>query len=251
MPGVDNDGFVCRIKSLIPKGWFGDTDPIRDAVISGAAGCLTFIYSLVGYVRQQTRRATSTDGFLDLSSLDLFGGKLPRLPGESDATFSARISANLFPPANTKAAITQSLQVLTGYVPRVMESWNPGDCGVFDGAPLTPRGPVLVPGSSVLFGAMYFDVDTAETPARFSDPSLRAQFFVETPLPALGSIGDAPAAAFDAVASFDVWTGWFLDLGQVGLMSLNAVYQLLNAIRVCGVTAWVKVVTPPPPTPAL
>lgn len=219
----DTDDIVCRLKSLIPPGWIGDPSPIADAVLTGIASVLSVIYGLFQFSELQTRISTATGGWLDLISLDFFGTGLPRGAGQSDDSFRAEILANLFVKANTKAAISAALTTLTGTPPRIIELFNPGDCGAWD-------------------EYSYWDVDVPGAPARYAEPEDTAQFLVETVFPAASLVGTAPVAAFDSVASFDEWTGWFADLNQTGLQNETSVYALLNRLKVEGVIAWVKFV---------
>src|SRR3984957_19084211 len=92
----DQNDMLARIKALLPNGWFRGLTPVLDALLSGYAWSLSFIYQLIQYAQLQTRIATATDGFLDLISFDFFGGSLPRKSQEYDAPFRSRILAQLF-----------------------------------------------------------------------------------------------------------------------------------------------------------
>ena len=130
----DSTDLFRRLKNLLPP-WFGDDDsPILDAVLQGPASALAYSYSLLAYVRLQTRIATASDGFLDLASADLFGDKLPRSAGEADDAFRARIKAALFPAKGTRPALVLALTSLTGVVPIIVEPWNPMDTGGWNNA---------------------------------------------------------------------------------------------------------------------
>jgi hypothetical protein len=106
--------------------------PIRDALLTGVANALAFIFLLFIYVKQQARIATSTDGFLDLTSFDFFGDKLPRSLNQSDASFLSNIQANLFPKQNTRDAIIGVLTMVTGRAPIMIEPGRAADVGAYD-----------------------------------------------------------------------------------------------------------------------
>lgn len=128
----DIDDMSARLQPLIPHNWFtAGLAPLRDAALRGAAASLAFIFSVLAYVRGQTRIATSTDGFLDLVSADYFGGGLPRSPGQNDASFLARIKANLLRERATRASLVSVLTQITGRAPLVIETRRPADCGAY------------------------------------------------------------------------------------------------------------------------
>lgn len=56
----DQSDISTRLRQLIPGGWFQQgLVPIRDALLQGASSALSFAYSLLAYVRNQTRIATA------------------------------------------------------------------------------------------------------------------------------------------------------------------------------------------------
>jgi hypothetical protein len=57
-----------RLKALIPPTWYGDDNPIRDAILTGCASALSWCYSLYLYAKLQTRINTATDGWLDIAA---------------------------------------------------------------------------------------------------------------------------------------------------------------------------------------
>jgi hypothetical protein len=128
----DQNDILGRLQSYLPNGWFdGDSNPIRDAVLTGLAVVFAWVYSILAYVRGQTRIKTASEGFLDLISQDFFGGALPRLVNETDAHFLTRIQINLFRERATRRGVILVLEELTGRAPIIVEPWNPGDCGAY------------------------------------------------------------------------------------------------------------------------
>lgn len=131
----DQADFSQRLQNLIPPGWYTPgLSPVRDAVLSGTANAFAFIYSLLAYVRLQTRIATATDGWLDLISYDFFANNLLRLSGQSDASFRNQIIANLFRERNTRDAISDVIEQLIGAAPTIVEPQRAADTGVYSNA---------------------------------------------------------------------------------------------------------------------
>lgn len=128
----DLNDLRSRIKATLPR-WFADSSPILDAVLSGAAQALSFVYSLYLYAQMQTRIKTATDGWLDLIAGDFFGTRILRRANQSDASFRAIIIANLFRERATRTALIQVLTDLTGRAPVLIEPQQPGDTGAYGG----------------------------------------------------------------------------------------------------------------------
>ncbi len=130
------DDMRSRLRLALPGRWFADPAepsgsrgaPVLDGLLAGLGTAWAGLYALLGAVRLQSRRLTATGGFLDLSALDLFGGRLPRRPGETDDVFRARIGRALRRDRATRA----------GLLAAAAEA-GAGPGGVFEPAP--PRGP--------------------------------------------------------------------------------------------------------------
>jgi len=106
----DQNDILTRLKALMPNGWFtGGLAPLRDALLTGWANMFAFAYSALAYVRNQTRIATASDGFLDLIAADYFGQNLVRGSNQSDASFRATILANLIRQRVTRASVASVL----------------------------------------------------------------------------------------------------------------------------------------------
>lgn len=146
----DQNNILGRLISYLPRSWFdGDSNPVRDAVLSGLAAGHAFIYSILAYVRLQTRIKTASEGFLDLISQDFFGGAVPRATNENDARFLSRILINLFRERATRRGVIEVLVDLTGLTPIIIEPWNPADCGAY-GSPNRGYGVAGYYGSMLL-----------------------------------------------------------------------------------------------------
>ncbi|MBC8786509.1 hypothetical protein [Pseudomonas fluorescens] len=125
----DQTDMFGRLKSLLPSGWFGDNNPIRDALLWGYAQSLSWAFTLYLYAKSQTRIKTATDGWLDMIGLDFFGNNLPRLSSQSDSSYLSRILINIFRERATRKGMRQVLFDLTGRQPVIIEPAKPNDCG--------------------------------------------------------------------------------------------------------------------------
>jgi hypothetical protein len=114
-----------RLKENLPP-WFGNNSPNLDALMLGLATTDNYIYQLIQDAQLQTRIHTATGMYLDLASLDFFGGKLPRRPNENDDSYRNRILANLFQERATRHAEYIGLLKLTGRAPLIYESFEDG-----------------------------------------------------------------------------------------------------------------------------
>ncbi|WP_186250813.1 hypothetical protein [Burkholderia gladioli] len=134
----DSTDILSRLKSYMPRGWFGDwaEAPVVSAVLSGIAAVFATSYALIIFAWAQTRLQTSSGGWIDLWAADFFGNGLPRKAGETDAAYIARIKMALFQRRATRPAMDAVLTQLTGRAPVIFEPARPldsGCCGVNTG----------------------------------------------------------------------------------------------------------------------
>lgn len=129
----DTNDVTSRLKSYMPRGWFGDwtSAPIISAVLTGIGSVLSVSYTLIMFVRAQTRLQTSVSGWIDLWAYDFLGYSLPRKLGEVDAAYIARIKIAIFQPRGTRPAMMNVLTHLTGRAPIIFEPARPLDSGCF------------------------------------------------------------------------------------------------------------------------
>ncbi|UZJ58544.1 hypothetical protein OKW98_18375 [Pseudomonas sp. KU26590] len=125
----DQSDMLSRLKRLVPAGWFGDTNPIRDALLWGYAQALAWGYTLYLYAQAQTRIKSASDGWLDLIGLDFFGNNLIRYTSQTDSSYRNRILINIFRERATRRGMEQVLFDLTGRHPIIVEPAKPDDCG--------------------------------------------------------------------------------------------------------------------------
>lgn len=124
----DQTDIQGRINNGLPP-WFGDDNPNLQTLITGGASVYVIAYALYLFAQLQTRIKSATGPFLDIVSTDFFGVELPRKGGESDASFLARILANLFQPKGTRRALINAIIQATNYEPDVFEPRKTSDTG--------------------------------------------------------------------------------------------------------------------------
>jgi len=129
----DQHDMLGRLKAVLPLRWFADATPVLDGVLTGLAAAWATLYTMLGYVRLQTRVGTATDSFLDMAAADYFGGALTRRSGETDAAFRARILLEMTRERGTRPAMIAGLTDLTGRAPAIFEFARPVDTGTWNG----------------------------------------------------------------------------------------------------------------------
>ena len=132
----DTADIAARIRAVLPARWFPDDSPVLDALLTGLAAGASSLYSLLAYVRTQSRLATASDSFLDAISQDFFGPRLPRRGAELDDPYRDRIAAALVREHATRPALVAVLEGLTGRSPTIFEPARPADTGSYAGPAL-------------------------------------------------------------------------------------------------------------------
>ncbi|GAB3249238.1 hypothetical protein [Chitinimonas naiadis] len=127
----DQQDMLARLRAVLPTNWFGDTNPIVTALLTGLASALAFCYSLLDYIRQQARLKTANEENLDIIAADFFGNGLIRKPDQTDSSYRNRIISNLFRDKATRTAIVRTLTDLTGRPPLIYEPRCPADTGAY------------------------------------------------------------------------------------------------------------------------
>lgn len=135
----DIHDIIRRLKANLPTRWFPDHTPVLDAVLSGLASAWVAMYSLLGYVRSQTRIASVSNDLLDGASADFFGLRLPRIINEPDNTFRLRVKNALVREHATRRALQAALTTLTGFTPKIFEPARVTDTGAY-GSPVMGYG---------------------------------------------------------------------------------------------------------------
>ena len=215
----DAADFVRRMLVVLPKRWFSDpavpaaAPTLLQALLSGLGTAWATIFTLVTEVQLLARLATVYGPFLDMASLDFFGGGLPRRPQEDDAGFRLRIRQELLRPRATRAALVLALTELTGQAPTIFEPVRPADTGGYT------------------VGGVGYDVAGG-----WGNLSLRHSSFVIARLP-LGA-GIAYFAGYG--------TGGYLYYGDLSMVETPVtpadIYAEVVAVIPAGHTAWVRII---------
>ena len=219
------DDMLARQKSVLPRTWFPDVSPVLDGVLSGFAYVAALLYALMRYTRQQTRLGTASDGFLDLLAYDFFRLRFQRKLNEADASFRARIGAEIFRPRNTRAAIILAIEDLTGKAPRLFEPANPVDTGGY----ATRDTP-----------ALYYGMGW-NCAGRWGSRSFPGQIFITAYRPAGQGVANVsgygmPAGGYGAGAI--EYVGQKMISGPI---SDADIYRHVSITKAAGVLAWVDI----------
>jgi hypothetical protein len=125
----DQADMCARIRAVLPVRWFADSTPMLNGLLSGLGWMWSWAYSILYYVRMQTRIGTATDVWLDVIASDFFGERLQRRVGQSDDAFRALIQSGLLREHGTRQSIVSAVQDLTGRVPIIFEPMRTSDTG--------------------------------------------------------------------------------------------------------------------------
>lgn len=214
----DQQDFSARLQRLIPNGWFtvGQT-ALRDGFLAGLSNIFALIYSLLAYLRKQTRISTATDGFLDLIAADFFGNTLYRKANQSDDSFRARILANILRERGTRNGVRSIIRQLTGREPIIFEPQRPLDTGVYG-------GPGLAYGLVGGYGSMnlpYQSFVTIYRPVGQGIPSI-AGYGISVGAYGIGQIEYATLSMIQGITDADL-------------------YAAVDSVRPAGYTIWARI----------
>lgn len=254
LPTIDAAGFAARLAALFPAGW-ASPEAMRPGgavygVLATLGGPLAFELGALDYTFDACLIGTATNGALDGKALDYFGTglyALPRLPGETDAAYAARILAAMLPAGATRPALQNALAAATGAPVRLIEPWRPSDTGVLDNADLAHLA--------------YLDIDTFANPFRLTtglnpnaaanDLGLEYQGFAECVLPPVAAFGNNPTPCLDEYSftidalGTGISNAAFLNPETSQIYGAAAVYNLINRVKAEGTTVWTKFVSLP------
>lgn len=123
-----------RFQARAPRSWFRRDAPVFSALAQGAGAVLAPVYATIQAVKAQQRVSTAAGLFLDMIAEEFFGpGGWPRLGGESDDAYRARITWALTAPRGTRDGMASMLRYLTGNEPLILEPTQPQDAGGYNG----------------------------------------------------------------------------------------------------------------------
>src|SRR5215469_8998697 len=131
----DQADMAGRLRAVLPSRWFPDATPVLDGLLNGLGAGWAWAYGLLECVKAQTRIGTASGVWLDVIAQDLFGSRLMRRSGQSDAAFRVRVTQELFRERGTRAAVVTALQDLTGRAPVVFEPARTTDTGGYGSLP--------------------------------------------------------------------------------------------------------------------
>lgn len=224
MTGDQNDCF-WRLRQALPGAWFpvpainADGSPqlvtLIDRLLWGMAWMLAFAYSLLVYIRLQTRIASASDGNLDLIAGDFFGLGLPRDANESDASYRARIQVQMFRPRATRPALAAILAQLTGNEPLIIEPQRPADCGGYG-------RPVMGYGAAGRYGSL----------------ACPYQAFVEVYRPRSIGVANTPGYGCPQ-GGYGVACEWVAAGSLISLSDAN-IFAAVESVRPIGSRVWVR-----------
>lgn len=242
IPSLTPNNFAARMAATYPAGWSSSDAISPGGVLYGImlmiGSPLNFEITAEQYALGATRIDTATNGALDLASLDYFGTglyTLPRQLGESDASFSLRMGpwplGAMLQPYATRSAVIAAVKAVTGFAPRTVEPWCPGDTGAWD--------------------HFYWDVDTAEAPFRWTssaiptDLNLAYQAFMDCVLPTPALLGGNPVPCFDNNFYWDTAGSSLIDMDPSVPLGPQVVYDAINRAKCEGTIVWVRFVNAP------
>ena len=212
----DQQDVVTRLRSALPGGWFPDVAPNLVAVLSGLAAGFSRVYGLLAYAKLQGRIATASGLWLDGIALDLFGTRLVRRAGQSDAALAARMTAEVLRPRGTRASIVAVLTGLTGRAPVVFEPARVQDTGGY--------GVACGYGVAGDYGSL----------------ALPFQVFVQARRP--GVAGNISGGGYGSAIGRGVGGGQYLQLSAVtGGISDADIYAAVAGVMPAAAVAWVQV----------
>ncbi len=212
------DDIAQRIRQLLPN-WFADSNPTADALLTGAATALAFIYALYVYAAAQTRILTATGIWLDMIAQDFYGATVQRGANQDDDSFRAIIVANLFRPRATRQGIIDVLLALTGNAPAMLEPFAPADTGAY--------------------GIGYVGYGAA---GGYGSLAIPAQVFVTAYRPVQYGIANV-AGYGEATAGYGVPSqAEYASLALVSSIVTDAdIYAAIDATKTAGTAIWVRI----------
>jgi hypothetical protein len=224
----DLTNFVLRLKTVLPKRWFGEESPNLDAILTALATSWVWMYDLLTYVARQARIGTASDTWLDLAAVDYLGQDFKRKAGEADTFYRARIKKALLRDAATRSAIAVGMLDICGSEPRIFEPARTSDTGAY--------GTLVGTADCPCYGLAYGRT------GGWGNLNLPLQFFISVMRPA--APGVAMLAGYGiAIGAYGTGSISYVDLsglpGQVTDDDIRS--TLLNLLPVNAV-AWLQII---------
>ncbi len=127
----DGEDILRRLRLTLPVHWFGDVAPVLDALLSGLSGAWSALYTLLDFVKTQSRVGSATGDFLDLAATDFFGADFARRYQESDPSLRPRLLRAMRRERATRAALVDAA-LEAGFTAKVFEPAQPYDTGAYN-----------------------------------------------------------------------------------------------------------------------
>ncbi len=235
MSGTQSD-IAARVYKWLPTQWFpaAPAGTRIGAMTQGAGAALAINYGQIAYTQLQTRVATLTDGWVDLASGDYLGsGTLPRRTNESDASYQLRIRLAVFAIKNTRAAVIQAVENLTGLTPWFFGPATPGDTGGYN------------------VGGLAYGTGGVGGAGGYGSLELPYQFFMVVQRPngaGIAGVGGYYGSGYHVGAGgYGVGSMEYITLSQSGENVTDAlIYSTITSVISAGVTAWVRLTNEAP-----
>jgi len=226
----DSNDILNRVKMLIPFRWFAWIAPIRDAILGGLSDNAAWCYSWIVYARTQSRLATATGLFLDLTAYDFLGRHLFR-KNQTDDIYRRMIKATILQERVTRAGMINALKSLTGSAPWIFEPWNTNDAGAWS-------GPTVAQASHGNFAW--------NTAGGWGSTDLPAQTFMQVTRASPSGIPNV--AGWSSTGHLSGLGGW--GVGAIELIGPSQqqygitnqmIYDMINTTRPTGSIAWTRI----------
>lgn len=226
----DSANILARLKSLLPARWFSDEAPVFNQIGGGLADGLAACHDLIGYAAAQTRIGTAAGFWLDLIAFDFFGLRFRRRSSQTDDSFRAAISKEIFRVRATRPGMAQAMFDLTGVQPMIFEPANPRDTGAY-GMPTMGYSVGGRYGSIALVNQVYMDVCRP----------------LGQGIPLIGGYGSSAMGYANGFTPYE-GRGEYTGPDQVdGPVTDLDIYRTVEAVRPVGVTVWTRLSDSLPP----
>jgi hypothetical protein len=223
----DLSDFISRLWAVLPKRWFAEQSPNLEALLSSIATPWVWLYNLINYVTAQTRLATSTGQWLDLTAIDYFGRKLNRKTNEADFSYRSRIQGALLRGAATRSAVVAGLESVTGTLPIIFEPANCMDTGSYGSL----AGTSHMSGTGMAYGQI----------GGWGSLELPLQFFVTATRPATPGVGMVAGYGTDG-GGYGEGTISYVDLSLLpGHVTDADIEETLCSLLPVNAVAWLRI----------
>ncbi len=233
----DQADFGSRLRRMLPRGWWGDASstPFLSGILAGLAYAHASVFSWTTFASQQVRLATATGEFLDWLAADFLGNAIARHTGETDASFRARIKAQILQPKATRAALISAVQALTGSLPTLIEPANAADTGGYASMAATGGGGVGY-GAAGAYGSMLLPFQCFVSVQRPITPGI----------PAVAGYGAGAGYGSLATPMAAVGASEYASLGQLTGVRDSDIYALISGTAPVATVVWTRIVDPTP-----